>query len=100
MSVWTIRAPSYSGEGPTLVAGQRRLLLLLWPAEDITVIRILCYEEDEEAGEDEGETAGAEEGYEVPKVAGNVGGGEWSGEWRMASPWVISMRFGSLTWWE
>ena len=49
-----------------LVAGQqlRLLLLLLLLAEDLAVIRILFYEEDE-GGEGEGETAGAEEGYEV-----------------------------------
>ena len=84
-----------------LVAGHLRPLLLLWPAEDITIIRILCYEEDVEGDEDEGETVGGEEDFDVPKVAGNVSGGEWSSEWRTASSsWVMSMRFGSLTWWE
>ena len=81
--MWTIRAPSQSGDGPTLVARQL-LLLLLWPAEDITVIQILCYEGDEEGGEDGGETAGEEEDCDVLKVAGNsaAGRGLVSGERR------------------
>ena len=52
-------------------------LPLLPLAEDLRVIRIIFYE-DEESGEDEGETARAKEEYDVPKVAGNVGGGKRS----------------------
>ena len=48
--MWTIRTPSHSGKGPTLVAGHLRLLLRLRLAKDIAVIRILFYEEDEEDG--------------------------------------------------
>ena len=52
-----MRAPSHSGEGVMLVAGQLRLLLLLRFAKDIAVIRILFYKEEEEGGENKGETA-------------------------------------------
>ena len=38
---------SRSFDGPMLVAGQLRLLLLLF-TEDLIVLRIVCYEEDEE----------------------------------------------------
>ena len=59
-----------------LVVGPLRRLLPPLLAEDLGVIRIVFYEEDEEGGE---ETAGpAEEECNVPKVAGNVGGGGWS----------------------
>ena len=71
--MWTIRVPSHSGDGPTLVAGQLRLPLPL-PTEDPCIIRIVFYE-DEESGQDEGETASADD---VPKVVGNLGGGERS----------------------
>ena len=61
-----------------MLAGRqlRLLLLLLLLAEDLAVIRILFYEEDEEGGEGEGETAGAEEGYEVPESRGERRPGE------------------------
>ena len=72
--MWTLRVPFH--EGPTLEAGQLRLPLLLL-AEDLRVIRIVFYEDDER-GEDEGETTSAKEEYDVPKVAENAGGGERS----------------------
>ena len=68
--MWAIRVPSHSGDGP----GQLRLPLLL-PAEDLHVIRIVFYE-DEESGKDEDKTASAKEEEDVPKVAGNLGGGK------------------------
>ena len=59
-----------------MVAGQLRPPLLLL-AEDLRIIRIVFYE-DEDSGEDEGETASAKEEGDVPKVPGNVGSGERS----------------------
>ena len=53
-----------------------RLPLLLL-AEDLRVIRVVFYE-DEESDKVEGETTSAKEEYDVPKVARNVGGAERS----------------------
>ena len=56
-------------ERPMLVAGQLRLLLLLLLAEDLAVIRIVLYE-DEEGAEGESETACPEEGNQGPESRG------------------------------
>ena len=61
--MWTIRAPSHSGDGRVLGASPLLLLLL---AEVLAVIRIVFNE-----GEDRRRTGTAR----CPKVAGNVGGG-------------------------
>ena len=58
-----------------LVVGPLRRLLPPLLAEDLGVIRIVFYE-DEEGGEETVDPT--EEECDVPKVAGNVGGGGWS----------------------